>query len=158
MSLRLSQYLDPSCILLQVKNRRRPDALAEVADLLRTHPDVTSFEGFYEDLLSRDRLASTSIGHGVSLPHSRTSHVRRIVVAVGRSDRGLPDDSGPPLRLLFILGTPRSEPGDYLMLVGALCRLIKEPANRELLLNAPTPETFLAAIITLENKILGPVK
>ena len=44
------------------------------------------------------------------------------------------------------------------MLVGALCRLIKEPANRELLLSAPTPETFLAAIITLENKILGPVK
>ena len=158
MSLRLSQYLDPSCILLQVKSRRLPEALSEVAGLLRTHPDVTSFEGFYEELLSRDRLASTSIGHGVALPHSRTSHVRRIVVAVGRSDRGLPDDSGPPLRLLFILGTPRSEPGDYLLLVGTLCRLIKDPTNRELLLNAPTPEAFLAAIIALENRILGQAK
>ena len=158
MSLRLSQFLSPTSINLQLRSRQRPEALTEVAELLRHHPDITSFEGFCEELQSRDRMASTAIGHGVALPHSRTAHLRKIVAAVGRSERGLPDESGPRLRLLFVLGTPRSDPGNYLLLVSALCRLIKEPANRNALFEAPTPEAFYATIVALEDRILGPAK
>jgi mannitol/fructose-specific phosphotransferase system IIA component (Ntr-type) len=62
------------------------------------------------------------------------------------------------VRLLFVLGTPKSNPGDYLMLVGSLCRLIKEAPQREALFAAPTAEAFIATVIELENKILGPAK
>jgi len=59
---------------------------------------------------------------------------------------------------MFVLGTPKSNPGDYLMLVGSLCRLIKDAPQREALLAAPTPEAFIATVKELEDKILGPAQ
>lgn len=159
MSIRLSQLLDPTRINLTVQSTKRTAALHEVAQLLVTHPDVANHAGFYQELLARDRLDTTSLGNGIALPHARTEHVKKIVVAVGRNTAGIAyEDTGCPVQLLFVLGTPKSNPGDYLMLVGSLCRLIKDAAHRDLLLHAPTPEAFIATIVELENKILGPVK
>ena len=130
-----------------------------MARLLDGHPDITSFADFYDALLARDRQATTSLGNGISLPHARTSQVKKTVVAVGRSARGISDENGGPrLKLFFVLGTPRSDPGDYLMLVSSLCQLVKNPAHLDLLLRAPTPEAFIATVTDLEAKILGPVK
>jgi mannitol/fructose-specific phosphotransferase system IIA component (Ntr-type) len=159
MPLRISQLLDPARITLSLPATKRTTAIHDVARMLETHPDVVDFPGFYQELLARDRLDTTSLGNGVALPHARTEHVARIIVAVGRCDAGVAYEEGTdPVRLIFVLGTPKSNPGDYLMLVGSLCRLIKDPANRETLFAAPTPEAFIAAIAELENRILVATK
>ena len=46
----------------------------------------------------------------------------------------------------------------FLILVGALCRLIKDESSRAALMAAATPEAFIATVLELENKLLGPVK
>ena len=43
-----------------------------------------------------------------------------------------------------MLGTPKTKPGDYLAVVSALCKILKDPADRATFLNAPTPEAFIA--------------
>ena len=159
MAARLSSLLAPERILLHVRSTQSIPALNEVARLLEPHPDVANFPGFYQELLARERLNTTCLGDGIALPHARTEHVKQIVIAVGRSDAGvLFENSNQIVRLMFVLGTPKSNPGDYLMLVGSLCRLIKEPAQRAALFAAPTPEAFIATVVELENKILGPAK
>lgn len=156
MAGRLSQLLDPTRISLQVKNLKRTSALHEVAQLLANHPDVLNFEGFYAELLARDRLDSTSLGHGFAVPHARTDHVQKIVLAIGRSEAGIPFDTGENVRLMFMLGTPKARPGDYLQVLSTLCRLLKEPATREAFLTAPTPEDFIRIVADAETKLLGP--
>ena len=159
MAVRLSQLLDPSRITLALQSTGHSAAIDEVAQLLRMHPAVVNFDGFYQTLLARDRLDTTYLGHGIALPHARTAHVKANVAAVGRSARGISyEDNQPPVRLLFVLGTPRDQPDEYLKLISLLCRLIKEEANRTALLNAPTPAAFIATVVELENKILGPAK
>ena len=159
MAARLSKLLDPTRIKLALQSTKRTAAIHEVAELLVGHPDVVNQDGFYQELLARDRLDTTCLGNGIALPHARTEHVKKIVVAVGRSESGvLFENSNQNVRLLFVLGTPKNNPTDYLILVGALCRLIKDEANRNALLAAPTPAAFVAAVIELENKILGPEK
>jgi len=159
MAVRLSSLLEPSRILLNLQSTKRTAALNEVAKLLETHPNVVNFAGFYQELLARERLDTTCLGNEVALPHARTEHVRKIVIAVGRSDTGVHFENGDQnVRLMFVLGTPKSNPGDYLMLVGSLCRLIKDAPHREALLAAPTPEAFIAKVQELEDKVLGPVK
>lgn len=152
---RLSQLLDPARILLHVKSPKRTAALREVADLLATHPDVANFDGFYGELLARDRLDTTSLGHGFAVPHARTDHVQRIVLAIGRSEAGIPFESGDQVRMMFMLGTPKSRPGDYLQVLSILCRLLKEPANREAFLTAPTPEDLIQVLTAAENRLLS---
>lgn len=156
MAGRLSQLLDPARILLQVKNTKRTSALNEVAQLLANHPDVANFDGFYAELLARDRLDTTSLGHGFAVPHARTDHVRQIVLAVGRSDQGIMFEAGENVHMMFMLGTPKSRPGDYLQVLSILCRLLKDPANREAFLGAPTPEEFIRVLTAAEAKLLAP--
>jgi mannitol/fructose-specific phosphotransferase system IIA component (Ntr-type) len=159
MATRLSKLLDPSRIALNVQATKRTVALNEVARLLESHPDVANFQNFYNELLARERLDTTCLGNEIALPHARTEHVKKIVLAVGRSSEGvLFENSNQTVKLMFVLGTPKNNPTDYLILVGALCRLIKDAASREALLAAPTPEAFITTVKELEDKILGPEK
>jgi mannitol/fructose-specific phosphotransferase system IIA component (Ntr-type) len=158
MAGRLSSLLDPSRISLQVQSNKRTVALNEVARLLDGHPEVTNFQGFYNELLARERLDTTCLGNEIALPHARTEHVQKIVIAVGRSDAGvLFENSNQIVKLLFVLGTPKSNPTDYLQIVSALCKIFKDPANREALMAAATPEHFIQAIVIAEEKLLNPV-
>ncbi len=151
---RITSLLDPSRILLNVQAPKRTTALHDVAKLLDGHPDVANFGAFYEELLARDRLDTTCLGNGVALPHARTEHVKKIVLAVGRSDTGIPfDANGEIVRLFFVLGTPKTKPGDYLAVVSALCKILKDPADRATFLQATTPEAFIAAIAAAEAKL-----
>jgi len=159
MVARLSSLLEPARISLHLASTKRTAALNEVATLLETNPNVGNFSGFYNELLARERLDTTCLGNEIALPHARTEHVKKIVIAVGRSDTGVHfENSDQNVRLLFVLGTPKSNPGDYLMLVGSLCRLIKDAPSREALFAAPTPEAFIATVKELEDKLLGPAK
>jgi len=157
MAGRLSKLLDPSRIALNVQSTKRTVALNEVARLLDGYPDVTNFQGFYNELLARERLDTTCLGNEIALPHARTEHVKKIVMAVGRSAAGIHfENSNQNVRLMFVLGTPKSNPGDYLQVVSSLCKIFKDPANREALMTAATPEAFVQAIVTAEEKLLAP--
>jgi mannitol/fructose-specific phosphotransferase system IIA component (Ntr-type) len=159
MATRLSKLLDPARITLAVQSTKRTNAINEVAKLLESHPDVVNFQGFYNELLARERLDTTCLGNEIALPHARTEHVRKIVLAIGRSTDGvLFENSNQMVKLMFVLGTPKNNPTDYLILVGALCRLIKDAASREALMAAATPEAFIQTVTELETKILGPEK
>ena len=160
MAGKISSLLDPSRIALNLQSTQRTAALNEVAKLLTTHPAVTNFDGFYRELLARDRLETTCIGYGVSLPHARTEHVKSIALAVGRSPTTIvcgdrPDDQ---VRLMFMLGTPKTNPADYLAVVSALCKMLKHEANRTAFLAAATPEELIAAITTAEANLAAPLR
>lgn len=154
----ITSLLDPARVLLGVQATKRTAALNEVARLLDGHPDVTNFPGFYDELLARERLDTTSLGNGVALPHARTDHVKKIVLAVGRSEPGIFfENSNETIHLLFMLGTPKANPTAYLQVVGALCKILKDPANRTALLTAPTPAEFIAALSAAESKLFAAV-
>lgn len=157
MSGRLSRLLDPSRITLNVRSAKRTAAINEVARLLDGHAEVSNFQGFYNELLARERLDTTCLGNEVALPHARTEHVQEIVMAVGRSEAGVHFENGNQIvRLMFVLGTPKSNPGDYLQVVSALCKILKDASNRKALLEADSPGAFIAAVAAAEEKILSP--
>lgn len=151
---KISSLLESPRILLHVQSTTRAAALEEIAHVLQGHPDISNFEGFYKELVARDQLDSTSLGNGVALPHSRTEHVKKIVMAVGRSDTGIPfEANGETVRLMFMLGTPKSKPGDYLAVLSTLCKLLRDPGDRKALLAAETPEAFIGAIAAIETRL-----
>lgn len=102
---------------------------------------------FLADLLDRARLASVCVAADIALPHARTSAVRRMVLAVGRSAHDIAFDvEHPGVRLVFLIGTPKDAAADYLKLVAALSRMLKNPGVRRELLTATSESDFLAAL------------
>ena len=154
MAGKITSLLDPTRILLNVESTKRTAALNELAHLLDGHPEVVTYRGFYDELLARDRLDTTSLGNGVALPHARTEHMKKIVMAVGRSNAGVPfEANGEVVRLFFVLGTPKTKPGDYLAVVSTLCKMLRDPSDRNALLTAPTPEAFMTTVGTIEARL-----
>ncbi len=157
MAGRLSQLLAPHRITLSIKSDKRTNAIHEVAQLLESHSDVTSFQGFYQELLARERLDTTCLGNEIALPHARTENVKKMVMAVGRATPGVHfENSNENVRLLFVLGTPKSNPGDYLQVVSSLCKVLKAPSTREALFQAASPEEFIQVLTAAEDALLAP--
>ncbi|MFM8653388.1 MAG: PTS sugar transporter subunit IIA, partial [Verrucomicrobiota bacterium] len=116
-----------------------------VAKLLEKDPDILNFQSFYDELLARERLEATSLGYGVAFPHARTDHVNKMVLAVGRSTSGVFfENSGEMIHFIFVIGTPRRMVTEYLALVGAMARLLRNEETRKKLMEAKTPEQFAA--------------
>ena len=153
----LRNLLDPARIVLAMQSNKRTAALNEVARRLDGHPLVTNYAGFYQELLARDRLDTTCLGNEIALPHARTEHVSDLVLAIGRSRAGVSFEKDKQIvRLLFVLGTPKSNPMGYLQVVSTLCKIFKDPANREALLAAETPDAFVDVLLVAEEKLLAP--
>lgn len=158
MGLRISQLLDPARVVLDIQATRRTNAINEVARRLEGLPQISNFPAFYTELLARERLDTTCIGNEIALPHARTDHTSEIVMSVGRSPGGvLFENSNQTVRLMFVLATPKSRAQDYLLVVGALCRLLKDPALRRALMEASTPESFIEVIAQAEARPVGAV-
>ena len=152
MAKKLSQLLDPSRISLDVRGRKRTAAINEVARMLDGNAKVVNYQGFYKELLARERLDTTCLGNEIALPHARTEHVKDIVMAVGRSNEGVLFENGNQnVKLIFVLGTPKSKPGDYLQVVSLLCRVLKEESTRQALLNAESGEEFMEILAAAES-------
>jgi len=146
--MQISSLLKPEQIKLQLQSKNRAEAINEVAQLLAPNPNVLNYQGFYDELLARERLESTCLGNEIAFPHARTDHLKGMVMAVGRSVDGiLFENSGETIRLIFVIGTPKRMATDYLSVVGGLARMLKEASLREELMNVAKPEDFIARII-----------
>ena len=149
---RISSLLRPEAINLDLRATQKVPALHEVAELLSRSSYVSNFEAFFEEILQRERVSNTALGHDVAIPHARTDQCTDILIAVGRSTAGIDFEAkdGQPVRLIFLIGTPKQMVTDYLRVVGNLARLLRQDELRRQLLQAPDPGTFIKIIEAAE--------
>ena len=149
--LEIKDYIRREFINLNLLSERKEDAIRELAQLMRGAQEVVDFERFLEDVFERERLGTTGIGDGIAIPHARTNAVGQLVIALGRSARGVEFESldGKKVKLLFLMGTPEGSVSHYLKILAQLTRILKEGAFREKLLKAQDAE----AVVTLYREI-----
>lgn len=150
--MQISSLLKAEQIKLKLESTKRVAAINEVAQLVQTNPAVLKWDGFYEELLARERVESTCLGNEIAFPHARTDHLKGMVLAIGRSPEGvLFENCNETVRLIFVIGTPKRMVTDYLSVVGGLARILKEPSVRQNLINAATTEEFIERLVEAET-------
>jgi fructose-specific phosphotransferase system IIA component len=145
---KVAALLRPEAINLNIQSRQKNGALREVAALLEKAGCVTNFNAFFQEILERERVSNTALGHDVAIPHARTEHCSEILIAVGRSHDGIEFEAkdGQPVRLVFLIGTPKQMVTEYLRVVGNLARLLRQDQLRQNLLEAPDAAAFIKLI------------
>src|SRR2546425_438980 len=115
-SSRIASLLNPETMNLALQAQEKTAALREVAELLAHNKCVGNFDAFFNEILERERVSNTALGHDVAIPHARTDQCTDILVAVGRSPTGIDFEAkdGQPVRLIFLIGTPKAMVTDYL--------------------------------------------
>lgn len=150
---KVASLLRPEAINLNVQANQKVAALREVAELLRNTGCVANFDAFFQEILDRERVSNTALGHDVAIPHARTEQCSDILIAVGRSPEGIDFEAKDhqPVRLVFLIGTPKQMVTDYLHVVGNLARLLRQDTVRQQLLQAPDPATFITIMKQAES-------
>jgi mannitol/fructose-specific phosphotransferase system IIA component (Ntr-type) len=151
--LNLASLLKPERINLNLKAKKKSEALRELVGLVKTGEEA---EQLLERLTEREELGSTGIGKGIAIPHSRSLLVNKLELALGRSDKGVAFDTTDkkPAHLFFLIVAPPQDPGNqYLVTLGRVALVCQALARNKQFLSPATPAAMIQLVKEVEEKI-----
>jgi len=152
--LKIAEVLGEELIIEEMKAANKQDALREFSELLGASGLVDDKEGLTRILAARESLGSTGIGDGVAIPHGKLKGLKNLIMAFGRSKKGVAFDSldGGPAHLFFLLVAPEDAPGEHLKALARVSRLMKSRDLRESLLKAPDKKEIRRILVQEEER------
>ena len=87
--MRVSERLKEECCIMELAASDKEATIKEMIACLASSGGVLNEDKFVKDVLSRESLGSTGIGHTIALPHARTDAVEGFVIGFGRSKVGI---------------------------------------------------------------------
>ena len=129
----IKDLLQDDLIIDELAATDKSGVFHEFARLLKTSGRVRDEAELIRILLERESLGSTGIGDGVAIPHGKLKSIPDMIVAFGRSSRGIEFQSldARPVHLFFLLVTPDDKPGDHLKALARISRILKNPSLRD---------------------------
>lgn len=155
----IKDLLRENLILDTLEASDKLGVLREFAGLLKAADKIKDEEELVRVLLERESLGSTGIGDGVAIPHGKLHIVPEMIVAFGRSRRGVDYDAidAKPVYLFFLLVTPEGMPGEHLRALARISRILKNPALRDNLRQADSREDLLRLICQEDGRYPQPM-
>lgn len=144
--MKLSKFCDETLISFDLNANDKDGVIEELVDLVSGSNMVKDRDRLLADIKEREDLVTTGVGYGVAFPHAKTSSVKGIVIAFGRSVDGIDFDAmdHKKVHLFFLIAAPEDAIGAHLNVMARLSYLMKAADNREKLLAASSPGDVLA--------------
>ena len=149
--MKIRAPLPPEAIIVRADVQTKEAAIDLLAELHDQVGHLSDKEAYERDVWKREGECVTAIGMGMAVPHAKSDAVKQaglaaITVPDGIDCRAL---DGQPTRLLFMIAAP--DDGDlHLQILSSLMTLLVEEERRERLVQAATPEAFLAELEAAE--------
>lgn len=149
----MTELLSIERIKIPLESRNKDDLLRELVDVIGGPADAADREDVLRAVREREAVLSTGIGHGVAIPHGKSSAVDGLQMAAGRSAAPVDFDAldGQPVSLFFLLVGPESAAGPHIKALSRISRLVRKDEVRAKLVAARTPEEFLQALQEAET-------
>ena len=146
--MNISELITEERISLDLCATENITVLKELVEVLGNHELITDKEELFKELQEREVLESTGIGDGIAIPHVRTEKVKEMVIAFGRSEKGVEFNAldNKPVHLFFLIVTPKEDSSKLMRILAKLCRLLRDGSFRQALLTAPSKQTIIGLI------------
>ena len=146
--MHFSSYLNTDCIELLASISSKKKTLELLAGLLAAQNGALDAHQIFNQLVEREQMGSTAIGHGAAIPHCRLAGLDAPLAALLRVDAGVHYDAGDglPVRLLFALLVPENATSRHLELLAGLAAQLHEPVFVQRLLEADGKERVLGLL------------
>jgi PTS system nitrogen regulatory IIA component len=147
--MRLDQIFKIEFLNENLTSNTKIDVLAELIGVLINSGLKIDRAKAIDVLQQREKLGSTGIGDGVAIPHGKVSDLHELIVAFGRSKKGIAFDAidGKPVHLFFLLLAPENSTGQHLKALAKISKMLKTPNFRKKLIDARTTSDLYKAII-----------
>lgn len=127
--MQVSELLELDRISCNTHAASKKRVLEQLSALLAGSQNELTQTQVFDSLLSRERLGSTGLGHGVAIPHGRVKNSDKTVVAMIKLDQGIDYDAidSQPVDLLFALLVPENSTDEHLQLLSQLAEMFSDP-------------------------------
>jgi len=146
--MKLSKFCDENLVVFNLKATTKKEVIEELVDVAASSNMIKDRDALLNDVREREELVTTGVGYGVAFPHAKTKSAKGIVIAFGRSEKGINFDAMDhrPVQLFFLIAAPEDAIGAHLNVMARLSYLMKSEANRNKLLQASSQGDVLALI------------
>jgi mannitol/fructose-specific phosphotransferase system IIA component (Ntr-type) len=146
--LLLTELLTLDRIRIPLEAQTKDDLLRELVTVVAGDIDESDQDEVLRAVREREAVLSTGIGHGVAIPHGKSSVVDRLRMAAGRVAEPMDFDAldGQPVSLFFLLVGPESAAGPHIKALSRISRLVRRDEVRERLVAARSAQEFLEAL------------
>jgi len=99
-------------------------------------------------LLERERLGTTGIGSGIAIPHGKMEGLKKVLLVVARSTKGVDFESldHNPVQIIFLLLAPEENLGEHLKILAHISRVLRDQEFRESFLAAKSKEDIYSLL------------
>lgn len=140
--MQIAEFISPERVVRQPKVASKKRALEVVSGLIAgAQPNLVEME-IFDCFLSRERLGSTGIGHGVAIPHGRLKSVTHPIGAFIALEKGVDFDAmdGAPVDLVCALIVPIESTEEHLQILASLAALFSDGRLRDNMRRAASAE------------------
>ena len=152
--MRIIDILSKDCIKIPLTNMDKNEIIKELLDILSIVHSEINIEEAFEEVIEREKIETTAIGHSVAIPHARIKNIQKVCIAFGITKEGVDFDSidNKPVRLVFLILFPEEEVGTQLALLARLSRLLKDETLREELLKCSSNQSVIEVFTQYEGR------
>lgn len=152
--MNISELLTAERILLDCRPAPKNQVLDMAVSCLNRFGVLSDAAMFRESVFQREREFTTGVGDGVALPHGQSEGVRELALLAMVFPEGTDFASfdGQKTYLLFLIAVPKRLQGLHLKLISRLSGLLLDAELRQRLIEAESPEEFLALLEQAEKE------
>jgi mannitol/fructose-specific phosphotransferase system IIA component (Ntr-type) len=134
--------------VIKVTEDSKQTVIKEMVNRLQDLGMIDNKDRYYAQIVHRESLENTALGHGLAIPHARNDSVQNFVSIFGFHEGGIdyqrPDEK--PVNYILLSIFPSQMSTTYLYFIGMLARLFSNPEKKALLDEARTPAKIYAAL------------
>lgn len=152
----LRGILNPEIIDLRVKGNTKREVLENLSIHLLQQGYIGDVKQFVDDIYLREAEGPTGMGDGLSIPHGKSETVKKIGIAIGRTENPIAwesdiSDSGwqeTSLIFLFCVSVDNSYAENHLLLLSELAGKLGDCGRVQSLLSAETADEIIEKLVS----------
>ena len=155
---RLDMILDENSSIMNLKSQERFSAISELLDRVFLNKTILSYANINDikdKIIKREKSFPTSIGHQIAIPHARIDGMRKPILIIGKSEKGIEFNSPDlkPVKFIFLILTPFSDSSAQLNILSKISKLISNVTLRNKLFKAKTITKVKEILTIFEDSI-----
>ena len=150
----LAKILSPQNVVLHLEVSSKKRAFEQVGLIFENNCGIAR-STVSDNLLARERMGSTGLGHGVAVPHGRIKGLKAPLAAFVRLAEPISFESpdGQPVSLLIFLLIPDHVTQQHLEVLSEIAEMFSDDAFRSALMADTDPQAAYARIVGWQSSL-----
>ena len=151
----LLDILTPACIKAPLEATDKKGVIEELVDVLAAAGRVEDPDALKEAVWTREQTRTTGIGHGLAIPHGKSTGIHNLAMAIGKPAQPIDFASidQKPVQLVVLLASPLDKTSDHIQALARVSRLMTREDFRERIYQAITSDDIYELLQEQEQSV-----